>query len=250
MPERAEARAFGAPTRDGSVSGRAQDVAIVIPAYRARATIADVVQRARRALPGAAVYVVDDGSDDGTADEARSEGATVLIHPENRGKGAALAAGIARALGAGASVIATIDADGQHTPEALPSLLAPLTEGNADLVLGARQRSGAMPLGRRTTNRLSAALASRIGGVLVPDAQTGFRAFSRRLAEAISPPERRYDYETAFLLGALARGFRVHSVSIPTVYAGRTSHFRYWNDTWRLARVFARYGREIIFGAG
>ena len=161
----------------------------------------------------------------------------------------ALANGIAAALQDGAWVIVTLDADGQHPPEAIPRLAGPVLEGAADLVLGARARTAAMPIGRRCTNWLSAALASRIGGTRVPDAQTGFRALSRRAAESVQPAERGYDFETAFLLEALAGGLRVISVSVPTVYEGQLSHFRHWRDTWRLARVFTRYGRAIIFGA-
>jgi len=115
--------------------------------------------------------------------------------------------------------------------------------------LGARARTAAMPIGRRCTNWLSAALASRIGGTRVPDAQTGFRALSRRTAKSVQPAERGYDFETAFLLEALAGGLRVISVSVPTIYEGRPSRFRQWADTWRQARVFTRYGRAIIFGA-
>jgi glycosyltransferase involved in cell wall biosynthesis len=235
--------------------GRA-DVAVVIPAFEAAATIADVVSRTRRAAPDAVVYVVDDGSSDATVEQGRGAGATVLVHPRNRGKGAALATGIAAALereGGGRAptrVIVTLDADGQHRPEDLPRLAAPVLEGTADLVLGARAREGGMPWGRRCTNWLSAALASRIGGVPVPDAQSGFRALSRRVAEAIRPAERSYDFETAFLLAALAGGMIVRFVPVPTVYDGRPSHFRHWTDTWRLARVFTRYRRQIAFGAG
>jgi len=224
-------------------------VAVVIPAYQAAATIADVVSRTSRAVPGATPYVVDDGSTDGTRDAGRGTGATVLVHPRNRGKGAALATGIAAALEGGAGVIITLDADGQHPPEEIPGLAAPVLAGEADLALGARARTGAMPLGRRCTNWLSAALASRIGGVAVPDAQTGFRALSRRAAQAVRPGEQGYDFETAFLLAALARGLRVRFVPVSTVYEGRPSHFRHWADTWRQVRVFTRYGRAIMFGA-
>src|SRR5690348_13322169 len=230
------------------------DVAVVIPAFEAAATIADVVSRTRGAAPGAVVYVVDDGSSDATAQQGRRAGAALLVHPRNRGKGAALVTGIAAALerdGGGraqARVIVTLDADGQHPPEDLPRLAGPVLEGAADLVLGARARGGAMPWGRRCTNWLSAALASRIGGVPVPDAQSGFRALSRRVAEAIRPVERGYDFETAFLLTALAGGMTVRFVPVPTVYDGRPSHFRHWTDTWRLARVFTRYAREILLG--
>ena len=232
-------------------------VAIVIPAYEAAATIADVVSRSRQAAPGAAVYVVDDGSTDATGERARGAGATLLVHSRNRGKGAALATGIAAALeqnrGAGARVIVTLDADGQHAPEEVPRLAELVLEGSADVVLGARARTAAMPWARRCTNWLSAALASRIGGVPVPDAQTGFRALSRRAAEAIRPAERSYDFEAAFLLAALVAGMTVRSVPVATLYEGDgggvDSHFRHGIDTWRLARVFTRYGRQILFGA-
>ena len=230
--------------------GRAdRAVAVVIPAYQAAATIAAVVSRTSRAVPGATIYVVDDGSTDGTGAAGRGSGATLLVHPRNRGKGAALATGLAAALEGGAGVIVTLDADGQHPPEEIPDLATPVLAGAADLALGARARSGAMPWGRRCTNWLSAALASRIGGVAVPDAQSGFRALSRDVAQAVRPKEQGYDFETASLLAALATGFRVGFVSVSTVYEGRPSHFRHWADTWRQARVFTRYGRAIIFGA-
>jgi glycosyltransferase involved in cell wall biosynthesis len=221
-------------------------VAVVIPAYQAAATVAAVVTSARTVAP---VYLVDDGSMDGTGDAGRRAGSTVLTHAANRGKGAALATGVAAALAAGAEVIVTLDADGQHPPAEIPRLLAPIGAGHADLVLGARQRNGAMPLPRRLTNWLSARLATRIAGQGVSDAQTGFRAFTRAVAERVHPAGDGYDYETAFLLDACAAGYRVACVAIPTIYAGAASHFRPWVDTWRVARVFARYARRILAGA-
>jgi glycosyltransferase involved in cell wall biosynthesis len=221
-------------------------VAVVIPAYQAAASVAAVVTNARAVAP---VYLVDDGSNDGTGERGRGSGATVLTHATNRGKGAALASGVAAALAAGAEVIVTLDADGQHPPGEIPRLLAPIVAGRADLVLGARQRTGAMPLGRRFTNWLSARLATRIAGQGVSDAQTGFRAFTRAVAERVRPAGDGYDYETAFLLGACVAGYRVTCVAIPTIYAGAESHFRPWMDTWRVARVFARYTGRILAGA-
>jgi len=219
-------------------------VAVLIPAYEAAATVGAVVAGARAALPGAIVYVIDDGSTDSTGEVAAAAGAVLIAHPRNRGKGAALAAGIERALADGAGAIATLDADGQHPPDALPRLLAPVQRDAVDVVLGARARTGAMPLGRRCTNWLSATLASRIGRRPVRDAQTGFRAFSRQVALAVGPLAARYtryDYEAAFLLAALRAGFSVQSIEIPTIYNGAPSHFRHWGDTWRLVRVFGRY---------
>jgi glycosyltransferase involved in cell wall biosynthesis len=203
-----------------------------------------VVARTRTAVPTARLIIVDDGSTDGTL-AAGSD--CVVRHADNRGKGAALRDGIREATRHGAAVIVTLDADGQHPPEEIPRLLAPIVADRADLVLGSRDRSGTMPLGRRFTNWLSARLTTRIGGRLVSDAQTGFRAFTRVVAEQVQPAGDRYEYETAFLLDALGAGFRVLSVTVPTIY-GPPSHFRTWSDTWRLARVFARHAGRIVSG--
>ena len=223
-------------------------VVVVIPAYQAAATIRDVITRTQGTLPSAQIIVVDDGSTDGTGDEGRGTGTTLITHPRNRGKGAALRSGIRQATARGASVVVTIDADAQHPPEEIPRLLQPILEGRSDLVLGARKRDQAMPISRRFTNWLSATLASRIGGQPVRDAQTGFRAFTREIAEHVQPAGNRYEYEANFLLNALRAGFRVVSVDVPTIYGAR-SHFRAWGDTWRMARAFARHAGRIVAGA-
>src|SRR5205807_9586846 len=114
----------------------------------------------------AQVIVIDAASTDGTFDAANQ---SVLRHRSNLGKGAALRTGIEAALANGADLIVTVDADGQHAPEEIPRLLAPLVAREADLVLGSRARSEPMPLGRRFTNWLSAQLTTRIGGRPVPD---------------------------------------------------------------------------------
>jgi glycosyltransferase involved in cell wall biosynthesis len=145
-------------------------------------------------------------------------------------------------------VILTLDADGQHPPAEIPRLVAPILNGQADLVLGARNRSAGMPISRRFTNWLSASLASRIGGQRVRDAQTGFRAFTSEVAQRVRSDGDRYEYEANFLLDALRAGFRVASVEVPTIYGPR-SHFRSWADTWRMARAFARHAGRIVLGA-
>ena len=219
-------------------------LAVIVAAYQSASTVVGVVSGVRRALPGASIYVVDDGSTDGTAGAVT--GATVIAHARNQGKGAALASGISRAVADGAAVLATLDADGQHPPEMLPRLTAPVQSQEADLVLGSRTRGGSMPLARRATNWLSASVASRVAGAAIPDAQTGFRAFTRALAITLQPllaVYRGYDYEAGFLLAALRAGFHVISVDVPTIYNGSPSHFRHWGDGWRVARVFARYLR-------
>lgn len=203
-----------------------------------------MIGRVRAIVPDAGLVVVDDGSTDETGAVAARAGGLVIRHERNAGKGAALATGIARALADGATTILTLDADGQHPPEAVPLVLAPLAEAGVDLVLGARERSGTMPIPRRVTNWLSAAIASRFAGAPIPDAQTGLRAFTSRLAAEVAPRigrYTRYEYEAAFLMAALRAGRGVRSVTIPTIYDGQPSHFRSVADGWRVARVFARY---------
>jgi glycosyltransferase involved in cell wall biosynthesis len=225
--------------------GTSRNLAVVIPAYQAGGTIRQVWNGVAAAVPGATVWVIDDGSTDGTAAQV-PDADQVLRHTANRGKGAALQTGITRALAGDAEWIVTLDADGQHSPAEIPRLLEPLERGTADLVLGARARTEAMPLPRRFSNWLSSTLATRVGGVGVPDAQTGFRAFTAHLARAVKPAETRYDFEAAFLLASLAGGWRVVSVPVPTIYGRSRSHFKSGEDTWRMARVFWQYAGRIV----
>src|SRR5438093_3864027 len=95
---------------------------VVVPCFEGAATVGDVVRGARAS--GLPVVVVDDGSSDGSGAVAEAAGATVLRHPANRGKGAALASGFAYAKKIGAGAVVTMDADGQHDPAELPSLVA------------------------------------------------------------------------------------------------------------------------------
>lgn len=223
-------------------------LAVVIPAFRVAKVLPGVLERVRRAAPAAAVVVVDDGSDDGTDQAAGCVGAMVLRHPVNRGKGRALATGLAAAFATGAGVIVTMDADGQHPPEAIPPLVEPVAAGRADLVLGARARDRGMPAGRQVSNWLSSALVSRAVGLRVPDSQSGFRAMRREVAAVVRPRGRRYEYETEFLLLAARARYRIAAVTVPTVYDGAPSHFRYGADTLAVAGVFARHWRAVLMG--
>jgi glycosyltransferase involved in cell wall biosynthesis len=223
--------------------------AVVIPAYLAVASLPGVLARLRDAVPEALAIVVDDGSPDGTAAAAERCGAVVVRHAANLGKGRALATGLEAARDRHAAFVVTMDADGQHPPESVPALLAPLREGRADLVVGSRRREGSpMPWSRRVTNWLSTALVTRATGAALSDSQSGFRAFTRAVADAVRPAGARYEFETEFLFLAVEAGFRLAAVPVPTVYAGARSHFRYAGDTLRLSAVFLRHWRPILLG--
>jgi glycosyltransferase involved in cell wall biosynthesis len=223
-----------------------QRFVVAIPAFEAAPSIAAVV---RRVLPiSAEVVVVDDGSEDGTGDAARACGVSVLTHAVNLGKGAALKTAFDHLFGSGYDAVVTLDADGQHPPEEIPKLLAPWRQG-ADLVLGTRAHLyGAMGRVRRASNGTSSWLISHVAGATLPDCQTGYRLYTRRLIETIGFPEARFEAESAVLVRAVRRGFRVVGVPVRLDEAdGRaTSHYRPIIDSLRIAGAVARARFEAL----
>ncbi len=215
-------------------------VAAAIPAYDAAPSVGAVVQGTRAVVPD--VLVVDDGSRDATAETARAAGARVLSQPVNRGKGAALALALSELFGEGFDGVVTLDADGQHLPEEIPKLLA-AAAGGADLVLGVRDHHFAqMSAVRRASNRLSSRAISLLAGQTLPDIQTGFRYYSRRLFAAVGLPEPRFEAESAVVVRAVRRGFAVATVPVRLGFAdGRvTSHYRALVDSLRIAGAVTR----------
>jgi glycosyltransferase involved in cell wall biosynthesis len=162
---------------------------VVIPAYRETQVLGPVVSRLR-AL-GWRVVVVDDGSDDDTADVAESAGAWVIEHPVNLGQGAALRTGFAFVLADPTTqYVVTFDADGQHDPEAVAALLEPLTTGAVTVTLGSRflpgaDVSGKIPATRKVLLRLATRLARWTTGLSLTDTHNGMRAFRRDALERI-----------------------------------------------------------------
>ena len=218
-------------------------LAVVIPALDAEATVGDVIHAIRLAVPHGSITVVDDGSVDRTAQVAHAAGAVVIRFEQNRGKGAALRAGIAAALARDAAAILTLDADGQHDPAAAPALLAALE--TADVAIGTRARRGtSMPLRRRITNALASSAVARLVGCPVADSQSGFRAFRRRVAVEVQARGDRFEYETDFLVRAGRAGLRIAAVPVPTLYGGR-SHFRPLSDSVRIVQTLWHHRSEV-----
>ena len=143
-------------------------ITVVIPAYNEEKTIGNIVEELKQ--NGYDVLVIDDGSVDNTAKVAKEAGAKVIRHSTNRGYIEALRTGFKEASG---DIIITMDADGQHQVKDIPKLVEPILEGEADLVMGARNRLS-----------LSEKLITKITNlrVKISDASTGFRALKREFA--------------------------------------------------------------------
>src|SRR4029450_976822 len=124
-----------------------------------------------------------------------------------------------------------------------PALIRAL--GNAELAIGARdRRSGQMPVGRRLTNRLSAAAVARCIGRPVADAQSGFRAIVSQVLADVKPRGDRYEFETGFLIVAALRGHRLAFVPVPTTYSAAVpSQFRAVRDSARIGSTLWGVGR-------
>lgn len=160
-------------------------VFVVVPAYNEGRRLERVLDDL--APTGHAVVVVDDGSRDDTAAVARARGCYVLRHVINRGQGAALQTGITFAVREGADIVVTFDADGQHQASDMPALLAPIVEGRADFVLGNRFLSGTsnVPPFRAVVLHVARLITFLTSGMRVGDTHNGYRALSRRGAQAI-----------------------------------------------------------------
>ena len=215
-------------------------VQALVPAFNEARTIARVVSGLFPHV--AAVCVVDDGSTDGTADEARRAGADVIMNPGDRGKGTAIRSGLARVLERDCSHVLLIDGDLQHLPEEAPLLIAEAERTGADVVLGERRFDRrAMPASRYHANRIGSLALSRFLGVAVRDTQCGFRLFKADVLRSLRLTARGYEIETEMLVKLKRRGGVIASVPITAVYTGQRSKLRPVRDTTKTCFLAVYY---------
>ena len=193
-----------------------------IPAYNEAATIGSVVLRARQFA--GEVVVIDDGSTDDTANTAALAGAQVIRHPVNRGYGAAMRTCLGHARENGADILVVLDGDGQHRPELIPVVVAPVAKGEADVSIGSRflnsRAAGTVPRYRRFGIGVITKLTNlgTRNNRKVRDAQSGFRAYSRAAIEAVDPLETNMGASTEILWEADRKGLRIVEVPIEIDY--------------------------------
>jgi glycosyltransferase involved in cell wall biosynthesis len=196
-----------------------KDIVVLIPAFREELTIASMVMLARKYA--SQVIVIDDGSPDRTRELAEMAGAEVISHEINRGKAAALMTGFQRARELAPKCTITVDGDGQMDPELIPSVAAPVLNGEADLVIGSRyiqnnstdtpqhRRAGQMVLDRVTV------MGSTVG---VTDSQSGYRALSLKALNSTNFDSTHYNIESDMIAHFGDIGLKITEVPVTVRY--------------------------------
>lgn len=193
--------------------------------------------------------VIDDGSDDGTAEVARALGVTYVVqHPTNRGLAQSFQTGLETCLGLGADIIVNTDGDNQYPAACIPALVRPIVDGRADIVIGNRQIKDIAhfsPLKKRL-QEWGSYVVRTISGTDVPDTTSGFRAYSREAALRLNVLSR-FSYTLETIIQAGKMGLSVTSVLVPTNPPTRPSRLQrsMWHfikaQAGTIVRVYAFY---------
>jgi len=216
-------------------------VSFLVPAYNEAATIGTVLDAVAALDLEKQVIVIDDGSTDGTADVARERGATV-IRQENRGKGAALRAGIPLVDG---DVVVIQDADMEYDPAEVPTLIEPIRRGAADVVFGSRLSGGkpqrAYLFWHLVGNRFLSLLTNVLYNTTLSDMETGYKAFRADVLRSLDLREDDFAIEPEITGKVCKRRLRIYE--LPISYYGRTyaeGKKITWRDGFKAVWVLVR----------
>ena len=233
---------------------------VQICALNEEETIGQVIRSIPRTIPSlqsVSVIVVDDGSTDHTVEEAIGAGADYIVrHVGNKGLARSFQDGLDACLEHGADIIVNIDADGQYRGEDIPILIEPILHGRADVVIGDRQVGSLEHFSpaKRLLQRLGSWIVRQASGVSIPDAVSGFRAYSREAALRIFVTSR-FSYTVQTLIQSGKLGLVVASVPITARYTPRPSrlhrgmlHF-IGQQALILLRTYVAYEPIKMFGA-
>jgi len=233
-------------------SAKRPRVVVVMPAYNAAQTVAkthgdlpkDIVDK---------VILVDDASQDETPEIARRLGLDVIVHVQNKGYGGNQKTCYMEALNSGADIVVMVHPDNQYDATRLQSMIQPIVDGKADLVLGSRllegrnaTLKGGMPIWKYVSNRFLTTVENLALGTNLSEAHTGFRAYSRKLLSTIPFLLNSDDFvfDSEVIAQSVAFGFKIAEVPVPTRYFPEASsvNFRrsviYGLSTLNVARKY------------
>ena len=215
-------------------------VSVVIPAYNEMEGIATVVTNIRQTMDrldrSYEIIVVDDGSQDATADRARQASAQVISHPYNIGNGAAVKTGIRNARG---KALVILDADGQHNPEDIPHLLEKLE--TYDMAVGARANDSETSLHRDAANKVYNLFASYICKMKIEDLTSGFRAIRAHIARRfVYLLPNTFSYPTTITLAIVRSGHSLTYVPIRTARRKGRSKIKLLRDGARFFLIIVK----------
>jgi len=205
---------------------------VVLPAYNAERTLEQTIRELTDLVDER--ILVDDHSSDATADLARKLGLTVIVHPKNRGYGGNQKTCYAKALDAGADVVVMLHPDYQYNPLLVTPMATMIAFGVYDLALGSRilgggALRGGMPLYKYISNRFLTLFQNLMMGAKLSEYHTGFRAYSRRMLEALPLDENSDDFvfDNQVLAQAVLSGARIGEISCPTRYFPEASSINF-----------------------
>ena len=197
---------------------------IGIPAYNEEKNIAGIITKLKRYTND--IIVCDDGSNDLTREIAEGLGATVISHETNKGYGAAIKSLFLKAKELKTEVLVTFDADGQHRIEDIPIVSQPIMNNEAELIIGSRfldTESEDMPNYRKVGIKIITKVTNLSIKKDLTDSQSGFRAYSMRALQNITPSDDGMGVSTEILIKANNTGLKIGEVPIKVSYSGNTS---------------------------
>ncbi len=219
-------------------------IIVVMPAYNAAKTLESTVAEIPMDIVDE-VLVTDDASSDDTVEVARRLGLRTAVHSQNRGYGANQKTCYEEALRLGADIVVMLHPDYQYTPKLLPAMIALLTDGPFDVVLGSRilggsALAGGMPRYKYIANRLLTLFQNILSGAKLSEYHTGYRAFKRQTLEELPLLENSDDFvfDNQMLAQIINSGFRIGEISCPAAYFKEASSINFSRSV--------RYGLGVL----
>ncbi len=200
------------------------NLVIGIPAYNEEKNIASIITKLKGITE--TIIVCDDGSSDLTSAISENLGAIVIKHEKNLGYGSAIKSIFLKAKNLDCDVLVTFDADGQHRIEDIDKVVAPIKNGDSDLVIGSRfldDSEKEIPNYRKVGIKAITKLTNASIKKQLSDSQSGFRSYSKKVLNELNPSEVGMGISTEILIKASNKNFRISEVPIKILYDGKTS---------------------------